>query len=100
MADLTTKIKLYASSLGVTSVDFSTKVLLQDDGSGAYIREWNLEITQPTIEQLNTFESQANTYEQNLITTKADNLSSAKTKLAGLGLSINEIKEAFNIWVT
>jgi hypothetical protein len=38
---------------------------LQDDGNGAYIKEWNLSIAKPTLEQLNAYEAQATTYENN-----------------------------------
>ena len=63
MANLTTKIKIYANK----EVDFRTDVLLQDDsnGLGAYIKEWNLDIPKPTMAQLDAFEAQANTIEQN-----------------------------------
>ena len=63
MAQLTTKIKLYANK----EVDFRTEVKLQDDsnGLGVYIKEWNLDIAQPTEAQLNALETQANDYEYN-----------------------------------
>jgi hypothetical protein len=61
MANLTTKIKLYANK----EVDFRTDVLLQDDGQGAYIKEWNLDIPKPTLEQLEQYEAQANIVESN-----------------------------------
>ena len=63
MGKLTTKIKLYANK----EVDFRTEVKLQDDGNGLgpYIKEWNLDIAQPTEAQLNALESQANDYEYN-----------------------------------
>ena len=61
MTQLSTKIKLYANR----EVDFSKDVRLQDDGNGAYIKEWNLDIAQPTEAQLNALESQANDYEYN-----------------------------------
>jgi hypothetical protein len=38
MTQLSTKIKLYANQ----EIDFRKDVLLQDDGQGAYIKEWNL----------------------------------------------------------
>jgi hypothetical protein len=57
---LTTKIKLYANR----EVDFSKDVILQDDGNGAYIKEWNLDIAKPTLAQLNAFEAQANEVER------------------------------------
>ena len=61
MANLNTKIKLYANK----EVDFRTEVRLQDDGNGAYIKEWNLDISKPTDAQLNALEAQATTYENN-----------------------------------
>jgi hypothetical protein len=61
MANLSTKIKLYANK----EVDFLKDVLLQDDGQGAYIKEWNLAIAQPTQAQLDALEAQATTYENN-----------------------------------
>ena len=61
MANLNTKIKLYANR----QVNFRTEVILQDDGQGAYIKEWNLNIPKPTITQLDAFEAQANTIERN-----------------------------------
>jgi len=61
MANLDTKIKIYANK----EVDFRTEVKLQDDGNGAYIKEWNLDIAQPTDAQLNALEAQATTVENN-----------------------------------
>jgi hypothetical protein len=60
---ITTKIKLYANK----EVDFLKDVKLQDDsnGKGAYIKEWNLDIPKPTMAQLDAFEAQATTYENN-----------------------------------
>ena len=61
MANLSTKIKLYANK----QVDFRTEVRLQDDGNGAYIKEWNLDIPKPTLAQLDVYEVQANIVESN-----------------------------------
>jgi len=68
MTNLSTKIKLYANK----EVDFRTEVKLQDDGNGVYIKEWNLDIAQPTQAQLDAFEAQATTVEnnQNIIATR------------------------------
>jgi len=60
MANLDTKIKLYANK----EVDFRTEVKLQDDGNGVYIKEWNLDIAKPTLAQLDAFETQANEIER------------------------------------
>ena len=60
MTQLSTKIKLYANK----EIDFSKDVRLQDDGNGAYIKEWNLDIAKPTEAQLNALEAQANEVER------------------------------------
>jgi len=97
MGALSTKIKLYIEANSATWED--TKVSLQDDsdGNGAYIKTWTYSFAQPTDSQLEALDTQANTYEQNLITNRTNNIASAKTKLEALGLSVDEIKEAFGI---
>ena len=67
MAQLSTKIKLYCEANDVANVEFINDVILQDDsdGKGAYIKEWNLDIAQPTAEQLASYETAANTAESN-----------------------------------
>ena len=45
--------------------DFQEEVRLQNDGSGDYIKEWNVAEVQPTEEQLDALESQAETLENN-----------------------------------
>jgi len=61
MTQLSNKIKLYVNA----EVDFTKDVILQDDGQGAYIKEWNLDIAQPTQAQLDALDAQATTYENN-----------------------------------
>ena len=95
MANLSTKITLYIEANSATWED--TKVSLQNDGSGDYIKTWTYSFAQPTDSQLDALDTQANTYEENLITNKTNNIASAKTKLEALGLSVDEIKEAFGI---
>jgi len=63
MAQLDTKIKLYAAENSVANIDFRSDVRLQDDGSGAYIKEWNLDIAQPTADQIASYETAGNTAE-------------------------------------
>ena len=62
MANLSSKIIQYVGN----EIDFTSDVLLQDDGQGAYIKEWNLDIPQPTQAQLDALETQADDYEFNL----------------------------------
>ena len=61
MAQLSNKIRIYLDK----EIDFTKDVLLQDDGDGAYIKEWNVAEEQPTEEQLNALESEATTLESN-----------------------------------
>jgi len=60
MAQLSKKIELYAAANSVSSVEFEKDVKLRDAGSGVYIYEWNLSITEPTTEQLNSYETAGN----------------------------------------
>jgi len=64
MDNLDKKIIVY---LGRTP-DFLNEVILQDDGQGAYIKEWNAtDKTKPTDEQLNALETEATKLENNAI---------------------------------
>jgi len=66
MAQLSTKIKEYLKANSVNEVDFTTDVLLQDDGQGAYIKEWNISgVSKPSDSDLSAVESAANTAEAN-----------------------------------
>jgi hypothetical protein len=62
MAQLDTKIKLYAAENGVANIDFRSDVILQDNGDGVvYIKEWNLDIAKPTDTQIASYETAGNT---------------------------------------
>ena len=64
MATLYTKTKLYIEANSKTWDD--TKVSLQDDGSGAYIKTWNYDdLDKPTDSQLASYETAGNTAETN-----------------------------------
>ena len=63
MATLYTKTKLYLEANSKTWDD--TKVSLQNDGSGDYIKSWSYDISEPTAEQLASYETAGNTEESN-----------------------------------
>jgi hypothetical protein len=67
MANLSTKIKLYAKANGVNSIDFNSDVKLQNDTGTDYIKEWNLDIAKPTDEQLLAQDAAATTEENNQV---------------------------------
>ena len=95
MAQLSTKIKLYCEANGVSNVDFTKDVMLQDDsdGKGAYIKEWNLDIAQPTDAQLSAHETAANKEE-------ANNQVRATRKAAygDIGDQLDEIYKDIDAW--
>ena len=57
MASLYTKVKLYIEANSATWDD--TKVSLQNDGSGDYIKTWTYSFTKPTDSQLNALATNA-----------------------------------------
>ena len=95
MANLSTKIKMYCDANGVSEVDFMKDVMLQDDsdGNGAYIKEWNLDIAQPTDAQLSAQESAADTEEAN-----AQVRSTRRTAYGDIGEQLDEIYKDINSW--
>ena len=95
MANLSTKIKMYCDANGVSEVDFMKDVMLQDDsdGNGAYIKEWNLDIAQPTDAQLSAQESAANTEEANSVVR-----STRRTAYGDIGEQLDEIYKDINSW--
>ena len=97
MAQLSTKIKEYCKANGVSDVDFLNDVRLQDDsnGQGAYIAEWNLDIAQPTDEQLASYETAANTAESN-----AQVDATRKAAYGDIGDQLDEIYHDIDAWRT
>ena len=95
MAQLSTKIKLYCEANGVSEVDFLKDVMLQDDsdGNGAYIKEWNLDIAQPTDAQLSAQESAADTEEAN---NQVRN--TRRTAYGDIGEQLDEIYKDIDAW--
>ena len=61
MASLYTKTKLYIEANSATWDD--TKVSLQDDGTGAYIKTWTYSFSKPTDSQIASYETAGNTAE-------------------------------------
>ena len=83
MASLYTKTKLYLEANSKTWDE--TKVSLQDnsDGNGAFIASWDYDITQPTAEQIASYETASNTAEalQTVLNNRANDYPSIKDQL-------------------
>ena len=97
MAQLSNKIKEYCKANGVSEVDFLNDVKLQDDsnGQGAYIAEWNLDIAQPTDEQLASYETAGNTAEAN-----AEVDATRRSQYGSWGDQLDEIYHDIEAWKT
>jgi hypothetical protein len=97
MAQLSTKIKSYCEANGVSNVDFTNDVKLQDDsnGQGVYIAEWNLDIAQPTDEQLASYETVANTAEANATVD-----ATRRSQYGSWGDQLDEIYHDIEAWKT
>jgi len=95
MANLSTKIKMYCDANGVSEVDFTKDVMLQDDsdGKGAYIKEWNLDIAQPTDAQLSAQESAADTEEANNVVRNTRRIAYGE-----IGDQLDEIYKDIDAW--
>jgi len=84
MAQLNTKIKLYAAANGVNSIDFLTDVILeQSGGESVIIKEWNLSIAEPTADQIASYETAGNTAEtlDGVLNTRASEYKKIKEQL-------------------
>ena len=91
MDNLSNKIISY---LGRTP-NFQTEVILQDDGSGPYIKEWNItsEKAKPTDSQLNALASDAVKLNNNEIV-KA----TRKKSYGDIGEQLDEIYKDIDAW--
>ena len=94
MANLSTKIKLYCEANGVSNVDFLKDVLLQNDGSGDYIKEWNVSgLAKPSDLQISSYETAGNTKESN------NTVRSTRKNLYGdIGDQLDEIYSDIDAW--
>ena len=95
MANLSTKIRMYAAANGVAEVDFMKDVRLVDhsDGTGVHIEHWGLSIPQPTDAQLSAQESAADTEEANNVVR-----STRRTAYGDIGEQLDEIYKDIDAW--
>ena len=92
MAQLYTKVKKYLEANSKTWDD--TKVSLQNDGSGDYIKAWTYDgLDKPTDSQLNNYETTGNTEESN------NTVRSTRKNLYGnIGDQLDEIYKDIDAW--
>jgi len=93
MSSLASKIKIYLGR----EPDFTSEVKLQNDGSGDYIKEWNIssEKSKPTDSQLNAADSEATKLENN------NKIRATRRNLYGdIGDQLDEIFKDIDAWKT
>tara|TARA_R100000700_G_C3119371_1_gene109024 strand:+ start:502 stop:819 length:318 start_codon:yes stop_codon:yes gene_type:complete len=91
MAKLSTKIKLYIKANSNTWDD--TKVSLQNDGDGDYIKTWTYSFSKPTDKELANYETEANTQEAN------DKVRGTRRLAYGdIGEQLDEIYKDIDAW--
>ena len=96
MAQLSTKIKEYLKANGHTEVDFMQDVLLQDDGQGAYIKEWNISgVTKPSDSDLASYDAAATTAESNATVD-----ATRRAAYGNIGDQLDEIYHDIDAWRT
>ena len=85
------KVKKYLEANSKTWDD--TKVSLQNDGSGDYIKSWSYDIAKPTDEQLATYNSAATTEENNNVIR-----ATRKKSYGNIGDQLDEIYKDIDAW--
>ena len=96
MAQLSTKIKEYLKANSVNEVDFTSDVLLQDDGQGAYIKEWNISgVAKPSDSDLASYDAAATTAESNATVD-----ATRRAAYGDIGDQLDEIYHDIDAWRT
>ena len=91
---LNTKIKLYLQANSKVYSDEKNNYVLQDDGSGAYIKSWSVSgLAKPTDEQLATYNSAATTEENNNVIR-----ATRKRAYGNIGDQLDEIYKNIENW--
>ena len=94
MAQLNTKVKKYLEANSKVYLDELDNFLLQNDGSGDYIKSWNVSgLAKPTDDQLATYNSSATTEENNNVIR-----GTRKSAYGDIGEQLDEIYKDIDAW--
>ena len=88
------KIKKYLEANSKTVSEFDNNIRLQNDGSGDYIKSWNVSgLAEPTDDQLNSYNSTATTEENNNAIR-----STRRSAYGDIGDQLDEIYKDIDAW--
>ena len=94
MASLYWKVKAYLEANSKTEEEFKNNILLQNDGSGDFIRTWNVSgLSKPTDSQLTSADTQATKDYNNNRTRKT-----RKKSYGNIGDQLDEIYKDIDAW--
>ena len=94
MDNLYYKVKLYLEANSKTETEFNSNILLQDDGSGPYIKTWNVSnVAKPTDSQLNALASDATKLNNNNIIKDT-----RRAAYGDIGEQLDEIYKDIDAW--
>jgi|TARA_A100000172_G_C3015040_1_gene101172 hypothetical protein len=94
MAGLYWKVKAYLEANSKTDEEFKNNILLQNDGSGDFIKTWNVDgLSKPTDSQLTTADTQATKDYNNNRTRKT-----RKKAYGDIGEQLDEIYKDIDAW--
>ena len=96
MATLATKVKLYLAANSKTWDSEQDNIVLQNDGSGDYIKSWNVSgLAQPSDSQIASYETAGNTEETN-----NGVRATRRAAYCNIGDQLDEIYKDIDAWKT
>ena len=94
MDNLYYKTKLYLEANSKTEAEFNSNVILQNDGSGDYIKTWNVSgVSKPTDSQLNALATNATKELNNAVIRNT-----RKKSYGNIGDQLDEIYKDIDAW--
>ena len=94
MDNLYYKTKLYLEANSKTEAEFNSNVILQNDGSGDYIKTWNVSgVSKPTDSQLNALATNATKELNNAVIRNT-----RKKSYGDIGEQLDEIYKDIDAW--
>tara|TARA_Y100000004_G_scaffold62045_1_gene69484 strand:- start:112 stop:438 length:327 start_codon:yes stop_codon:yes gene_type:complete len=88
------KTKLYLEANSKTEAEFDSNIILQNDGSGDYIKTWNVSgVSKPTDSQLNALATNATKENNNAVIRDT-----RKKEYGDIGDQLDEIYKDIDAW--